>query len=160
MDDRLITSLLERLDRIEQRLTQLESGAATKVEPIRPTPVIRPTPPPYPVKSSTPPQIKPQPARPVPKFEPTVSIPDSKQAPSSEYLLGARVLPWAGSLLLIICITTFVTIAYRQGFITKEHIFGLATTICLGFIGVGQRLRDTKEEFGHLLTGLDRKSVV
>jgi uncharacterized membrane protein len=158
MDERLLNNLIDRLDRIEQRLSLLEKEGATSNYP-RATP----TPPPFahqanptviPPTSHTEPPTTTKTTTYKPQRVSNEQARQNETDPSSEYLIGAKILPWAGAILLIICITTFVTLAYRQGMITKEHIFGLATTICLGFIGAGQRLRDAKEQFGHLLTGL------
>lgn len=151
MDERLLNNLITRLDRIEQRLTELERNSPT---PHRAS--SRPTPPPFVLREKPASTTQPleEPIKKTPVANPKANAVPPQSNAGSEYLIGAKILPWSGAILLIICITSFVTLAYRQGFITKEHIFGLATVICMGFIAVGQKLRDEKEQFGHLLTGL------
>lgn len=124
-------------------------GAATPpsvhvAEPVPSVPVTRPLPP-------HPRELWPTPVRPP---APAKSIVPPKPAIDLEYLLGAKALPWAAALLLLIGIGTLVSLGFSRGWITPWMLWWGGVTLSAAFIGVGQWNREEKEQFGQILTGI------
>lgn len=131
-----LEQLAERIEGIERRLAALEADARPQTAPMPPihqapayeTPAKR--------------------YRPV-TFEPT----GANGEEDAEYFLGAKVLPRVGAAVLVLGIGFLVSLAISRGLLGPWSLFGLALAVCLGFIGIGQRHRDEREQFGELLTG-------
>ncbi|MGV3619038.1 MAG: DUF2339 domain-containing protein [Fimbriimonas sp.] len=142
-----IEQLLERVVGVEARLAALEAGQSA---------MTMPTPPPYPVP---PVNARTAVARTRPTYAPPAYAPPAPggspaEADDAEYFLGAQVLPRAGAILLILGIGYLVSLAVSNGWLGPQALFGLAVTICLAFIGVGQWRREEREQFGQVLTGI------
>lgn len=167
MDEKQFETLLKRLDDIENRLARVEQERQSTLV-VTPPPV---KPAPNPTAAAVKDRLIGGTFTPVPQSRPTpqtrqlsyspAAIPPAKdhQEPETdsnafEYLVGARGLPLVGAGLTILAIIYFTTTAFTRGWITSEMIYGGAITLCLGFIGVGQFLRDEREQFGQILTGV------
>lgn len=165
--ERQLASVTRRMDSLERIVT-----GRTAVAPARETPP--PTPP-----ALRPEQETPKPA--MPKTE-TVSEPAEASAPSTwnvpppviaaprafqatqatppkpkedvEYNIGAKVLPWAGALTLILALGFFIAIGIERGWLTPAVQFGLALLSSAVFMFFGYRHREEREDFGQLLMGL------
>lgn len=172
--DRMI-SLLERIDDKLERLTEPPATAlkAPQFEVV-PPPVIVSKPKPESVlhPSFRDPEPEPEPLpvvdeRPKPESvlhpsfrdgEPgaEASSPPNSSALTdeiNEFIVGGRVLPWAGAAGFLIGMVTLVTMAITRGWIGPLTQFGLAATVCVILIGFG--LRAPREQFiGQLVTGL------
>lgn len=72
----------------------------------------------------------------------------------TEYVLGAKVLPWAGAAVVSLAVIYLVSYVYDRGWIGPGTIFSGVLLLCLFLIGVGQWKRDEKEDFGQILTGI------
>jgi len=166
MADDSTKEIIARLEIIEARITSLESR--TNARDGQPAPV---TPPPVAVSMLRPQPENPQPViaeRPIPQKivyarqspeeerlgQKIIADQSAKASADAEYNIGARVLPWFGAAVLILSIVFGVSIAYEKGWITPTIIFAGGVVLCLGFIGVGQWLRDEREQFGQILTGI------
>lgn len=138
----------ERMDRIEARLAAVEQAvdriAGTRLRLLSTATAVG-----APVQA---PPIQVAPPRfdlpPVRQVEPKAVVEDG------EYQLGAQWLPRIGAGLLVLGIAYLIGLAVTRGWITPSMLFGGAIVLCLSFIGLGQWLRDTKEEFGQILTGV------
>ena len=137
----------EQLDRIEARLAAIEQ-AVERLAGARPRPLS--------TAATAPPMQAPPIQVPRPSFDLPHSRPASPpvSAEDSEYQLGAQWLPRIGAGLLVLGIAYLIGLAVSRGWITPAMLFGGAILLCLSFIGLGQWLRDTKEEFGQILTGV------
>lgn len=140
----------QRLELIEQRLTILESvsrAMEARIKKLEPTPVNPP-----PIYHAPPIQYVP------PKYDlptpPLATNPAPVANNDGEYQIGAQWLPRIGAGLLVLGIAYLIGLAVTRGWITPPMLFAGAILLCLSFIGLGQWLRDTKEEFGQILTGV------
>jgi uncharacterized membrane protein len=129
-----IEQLAERVEGMERRLALLEGAAIPRA----------PVPPPYPVPGAE---------RTAPQYQPFSQKPPGREEEDAEYFLGAQVLPRVGAAVLVLGIGYLVSLAISRGLLGPWSLFGLAVVVCLGFIVVGQRKRDEREQFGELLTG-------
>jgi hypothetical protein len=125
-----LEQLVDRVERLENRLTALEGERA-------------------PQWSSAPPIVAP----------PTVvgTPPPASRMPTdadTEYFVGAKVLPRAGAAVLILGIGYLVSLAVARGLIGPWTIFAGACLLCLGFVFLGQRSRDERESYGEILTAI------
>lgn len=139
----------ERMDRIEARLAAVEQAvdrlAGTRLRLLSTSAAVGAAPVQAPPIQVVPPRFDLPSARPV---EPAAAVEDG------EYQLGAQWLPRIGAGLLVLGIAYLIGLAVTRGWITPAMLFGGAILLCLSFIGLGQWLRDTKEEFGQILTGV------
>lgn len=131
----------QRLDLLEQRLTALEA----RVRVLEPQPVAPP-----PVYQAPPVQMPPPPQYDLPKAPPSAPRPQV----DGEYQLGAQWLPRIGAGLLVLGIAFLIGLAVTKGWITPPMLFGGAVVLCLAFIGIGQWMREEREDFGQILTGI------
>lgn len=92
-----------------------------------------------------------QPLSPPPGGPPT---PHTADAAEIEYNLGAKVLPWAGAIIMLVAIGFFVSVGIQQGWFTPTLQFASAMIVSWVFIGVGFWKREEREEFGKLLIGI------
>ncbi len=130
----------QRLDLFEQRLTALEA----RVKMLEPQPMVPP-----PVYKAPPVQMPP----------PQYDLPQAPQTPphpqvDSEYQLGAQWLPRIGAGLLVLGIAFLIGLGVTKGWITPPMLFTGAVVLCLAFVGIGQWMRDEREDFGQILTGI------
>jgi|GEM_PF-2768533 len=166
MQDKQLEAILSRLEKIEERLSRLESPApnpppilnkpatpnpqslraSRRTEAIRQSLLDPPTTQPQPKNYPSSPSVKPLP--------PTTDQTEKQPREGFEYSIGAKLLPLAGAALTILAIIYFTTEAFKNGWITSQMIFGGTVALCLAFIGVGQYLRNEKEQFGQILTGI------
>lgn len=72
----------------------------------------------------------------------------------TEYVIGAKWLPRIGAGLVVAALAYFVAWGYQKGWISAQAIFALEALFCLLFIGAGQRLREAREEYGEIVTGV------
>lgn len=165
-----LDSIVERLQGIEKALSSIDSRLAqTEQVPTQPIPPIMAPPPVQPVPlptyvpqphhepsaPSAPPFIQPAyvpPQSPTSWEMPPASKPKPEQ--STEYLIGAKLLPWVGSLLVILGISFLVAWGFSNGYITKQMMFAGEIVLSLAFVGMGQWHRNTREQYGQLLTGI------
>lgn len=166
MADDHLREIITRLEIIEARITNLESRVNSSE--VQTTPVV---PPPVVANMLRPLSEKPQ--QDVAERQATQKVVYVRQSPEqltrgeqilaeqnakasadAEYKIGAKVLPWVGAAVLILSIIFGVSIAYEKGWITPTIIFAGGVALCCGFIGVGQWLRDEREQFGQILTGI------
>lgn len=139
----------ERMDRIEARLAAVEQAvdriAGTRLRLLTTATAVGAAPVQAPPIQAAPPKFD------LPHTQPAPSV---AQVEDSEYQLGAQWLPRIGAGLLVLGIAYLISLAVSRGWITPAMLFGGAILLCLSFIGLGQWLRDTKEEFGQILTGV------
>src|SRR4051812_48953145 len=119
-------SIERRLDDISQRVSKLESaGPAPVQQAVTPPPVVREAyfAPQYQQEPRIRPAYEPPPYKPPPP--PTTPRPGLldgslkvQQGNSAEYVIGAKILPKVGAILMLLGITFAVVLAYRRGFIT------------------------------------------
>lgn len=147
--------ILDRLAQLEERIARIEANKSEKsvfANPVTPPPFVKDVTP----KSEIPAQASPQQFR-IPRPEPAIPLSAKSTAQvnaDAEYNLGAKFLPWLGAALVVLAIIFGVSIAYEKGWITPTIIFTGGVILCLGFIAVGQWLRDEREQFGQILTGI------
>lgn len=99
---------------------------------------------------------------PAPGAEPSRRLDDGRPYPAdpdeagddTEYVIGATWLPRVGAGLVVAAIAYFVAWGYQKGWIGEQAIFALESVFCLLFIGMGQKLREAREEYGEILTGV------
>lgn len=144
-----LTELSYRIRALEQRV----DGRQPYVVP--PPPIQRPQEQPVAYATPAPPDQHFQPPSPQPPSVPRASAPSSAQdAAALEYNLGAKVLPWAGAIIMLVAIGFFVSVGIQQGWFTPTLQFASAMIVSLGFICVGFWKREEREEFGKLLIGI------
>jgi hypothetical protein len=155
-----IHALEQKIDVLTQRVKELENPAARRIFPPAQERTVPPVqPPPRTATSFTerympqgqPQQPAPQQLRPV-QTAPQVSIPPKKN--DTEYLIGAKILPKAGAVMMLIALTFLVILGYSRGWITPVMMFGIEVAFCSLFVIAGIFKRDLKEEFGQILTGI------
>ena len=177
MEEKLV-EILDRLGKLEERISALE---ARRVDPeVRPMPPLAPPQ----VRSYRSQNLPTQttadqiaferefPQGLPPESAPTPSVPFAntsaqgestaswledraqKSSTDTEYFIGAKVLPFVAAILLCIGIAYLVSLGVQNGWITPTILFSGVTVLCLAFTGVGQWLRNTKEQFGDILTGI------
>jgi len=117
--------LAARLERIERRLDALEARAPSVIRP--------PAPPVY------------YAAGPPPPPAPTQDL---------ESLLGSRWLPRAGALAIVAALAYLVALGLQRGVITPLMVVVGIAVACFCTMGLGLRLKDEREAFGHVLVGL------
>jgi uncharacterized membrane protein len=163
-----VAALEIRLDSALNRIAQLEGDTRSTQQVNTPESSVRISTPDIP-----PPPIQPQesavdfigpprhPTPPISLGNPTASRPAPRpvsQKPTDyarlEYDFGAKVLPWAGAIVLIVAIGIFVANAIERGLITPPMQFAGAILLSLGFIGVGIRKHNEKEDFGKILIAI------
>lgn len=71
-----------------------------------------------------------------------------------EYSLGAKVLPWAGALVLLVGIGYFVGVGIERGWFKPWMQFAGAVALSAAFIVMGLIKREEREDFGKLLMGI------
>lgn len=97
----------------------------------------------------------PDPVEPANKVERKTPEPKApKSAARLEYDLGAKVMPWAGSLIVIVAIGFLIGNGIERGWLTPWMQFSLAMLLSAAFIGVGFWKRATREDFGGILIGV------
>ncbi|MBC8063339.1 MAG: DUF2339 domain-containing protein [Chlorobia bacterium] len=130
----------ERIQSIESRLALLEQTVQRLVQGQT---AARPA---YPV---APPPIQASARMPEPRAvtKPAVTA-------DAEYQFGAQWLPRIGASLMVLGIAYLIALAVNNGWITPPMLFGGAVALCLGFVAFGLRLRDEREDFGQVLTGI------
>lgn len=156
-DDRT-DEILKRLESIEARLNDL-SIRVHNAEAAKPPQVIPP-----PVRIPDRSYAAPYQARQMPQYAPPPwppATPPSKPKPAkaapnndAEYVIGAKILPKVGALLMLLALTLLVVLAYSRGLITPAMMFGLEVAFCGAFVVTGIVKRDMKEEYGQILTGI------
>lgn len=160
--ERQLASVTRRMDSLERLVT-----GRTAVAPARETPP--PTPSAHRPEQETPQpaMLKPETVRepseaasawnvPPPVVAATRAYPPTPPAAKEdvEYNIGAKVLPWAGALTLILALGFFIAIGIERGWLTPAVQFGLALLSSAVFMLVGYRHREEREDFGQLLMGL------
>ncbi|MBX3118788.1 MAG: DUF2339 domain-containing protein [Fimbriimonadaceae bacterium] len=167
MNDDLNRDILNRLTRLEGRVSALEAGSTRQqaAAPVQAPPPMRgqsaptPTPPPiiHPVAWDT---DLATPARPpigaMTAKQPQRAVQQSAttSAEDAELALGSKVLPWAGAGLVVLGISYLTGLAIQRGFFTPAMQFWGAILLCISFLGIGY-WRDRKEEsIGQLLLGV------
>ncbi len=161
MDPSDLRELRRQLENLSGRLSAIEARLGMGIAhptPPQPPPVLHSPmveqPPPEPVTKPVPPhprELWPTPPRPLIPVKPVIP---PKPAIDLEYLLGAKALPWAAALLLLIGIGTLVSLGFSRGWITPWMLWWGGVSLSAGFIGVGQWKREEKEQFGQILTGI------
>jgi hypothetical protein len=136
----------DRLERIELRLAALEAtvdqlGAGrvrrlAENQAMIPPPIMPP-----------PPTTVPDPPTPPPPASP-------RPTPDMEYQFGAQWLPRIGAGLMVLGIAFLIALGVKSGWITPPMLFGGAVALCSAFIAIGLRLRDEREDFGQVLSGI------
>ncbi len=147
-------SLLESLMReLAVRVLVLEQRIAAPAgeAPPEPPPVLRSAPPPARDRRTESQSEK-------PSFEPASEPPQKPardiEAEEFEYRIGARVLPWAGAIVVLVALGYLVGVGIQRGWIGPGVQFASALALSFAFIGVGFWRREEKEEFGKLLIGI------
>lgn len=169
---------LDRIEVIENRLSVLEhqlelfSYRLRSIEQWRvgkpydvPPPQANPMPQPQPMQQAAPPPIiqpgaRREDQRPPVTVPPAWSAPPRQDAPpqmakpDTEYMIGAKVLPKIGAVLVLLGLLSLVAWGYSSGWITPPMIFVGEILFCLAFIALGQKKRGEAEQFGQILTGI------
>jgi uncharacterized membrane protein len=125
--------------------------------PVQPPPVVRVFSP----MPDAPAMRQPRPVQPASPYTPPtapVAVPapaaSSEPKRDAEYVIGARLLPWAGSILVVLGLICLVAWGFVNGHITKQEMFAGEVLFAMAFVVLGQRLRGAREQFGQLLTGV------
>lgn len=131
-------SVIERLDSLEQRVATLE-GARSQLTPPPPPPVVFQQP-----------YLQAQPSGPIKAIHEESVV----TAQEAESFIGSRLLPWAGGIMVLIALITFVAYGVKSGFITPAMLFVGELAFCAAFIGLGLWKRELDAEFGYILAGV------
>ncbi len=129
--------LSARLAKIEDRLTRIEYVTGVRAQPTM----------------VPPPRIDAQ-AQSQPPTNPPSSPPNVASGDDAEYVIGAKLLPRVGGVLVVLGIIYLVAWGFSTGFITKQMVFGAEVAFSGAFIYFGNRYRESKEHYGQLLTGV------
>ncbi|MFN8218610.1 MAG: DUF2339 domain-containing protein [Fimbriimonadales bacterium] len=133
--------ILRRLASLEDRMGTVERQLGLAPRPV--AEVAPATPPPVP-----PPFLRPAPA-PRPAF-----VSRTRTDEDTEILIGTKVLPWVGAIMVVLAVLYFVVWGFSKGFITPTMVFTGEVAFCLGFIGLGLWKRQEGFDFGHILAGI------
>lgn len=158
--ERQLASVSRRMDSLERLVTGRTAVAPARETPPPTPPALRPeleTPKPESVREpseaagawNVPPPVIAAPRA----YQSTQAAPP-KPKEDVEYNIGAKVLPWAGALTLILALGFFIAIGIERGWLTPAVQFGLALLSSAMFMVVGYRHREEREDFGQLLMGL------
>ncbi|MBS1717395.1 MAG: DUF2339 domain-containing protein [Armatimonadetes bacterium] len=171
--ERRLDEITTHLERIEAHMAELalavKVARANQIKgPIRESSQ-PPPPPPILVKPVTaPPEPMAEPAPAAFVEEEVAKPPSSAQFPSfpgskprtksdndsAEYLIGAKLLPKVGAAMMVIGTVFLVAWGYSSGVITKQMIFGLEVLGSVALIGLGLALKEMRERFDELVTGI------
>lgn len=77
-----------------------------------------------------------------------------RKGDGAEYLIGARLLPRVGGLLVLLSIVFLVAWGFSKGWITKEMVFAGEVLLSLAFVALGQATANLREHYGQILTGV------
>lgn len=146
MDPKDLEQILERLERIEERLYILERLSRVGVTSGPPPRIVPETPPPVPVAAFTQ-DFELPPSAPPPPPPPSVSGFD-------EMRFGGKALPLVGAVVFLLGIAFLVGLGISRGMLTPTVQFYGALAISFLFIVVGVVKRDEQQEFGAVLTGI------
>jgi len=156
--------VIQRLDRIEARLAEMDSRLLRLERPREAEPQAQPTPPPIVASVYLDRSPLSTPARPVatlrghvgtaPPPRASTPPPPPPSEADTEYKIGAQILPKAGAFIVVIGLAYLVSLAVGRGLITPAMLWWGANLLGLGFIGFGQWKRDEKEQFGSILTAI------
>ena len=150
-DDRL-DKILERLERLERRIDQIEGRRPTgEVTP--PPVVIRPVMKPRDTVTTEPVGGSWQRLHDIsqrqPEKEPTPQTPKE----DGEFVFGSKVLPRAGMVIVLLAMLYLVALGIQDGWITFKTQFVGELLLCAGLIGVGIWKLNEREDFGQVLVG-------
>jgi len=148
-----IDALEQKVDLLTQRLQQVERSPDLRSQSVRTgPPPVQPHRTAYFVEPQQRPPYTPPTMNPVKTAEQRPGTPAKER--DTEYLIGAKILPKVGAVMMVIGLTFLVILAYSRGYITPWAMYWIEVAFCGAFVLTGIVKRDMKEEFGQILTGV------